>query len=112
MRHAPPPRERTPPLLSAEGNTDGVTLLLYLIQTAISIYIFMMFGRFLLSWVPLRSGTLIHRVYSVLYAATEPYLRLFRPWLPVVRLGGAAIDLSPLAGLAVLILVSRIVAAL
>jgi YggT family protein len=87
-------------------------LIVSLIETAISIYIFIMFARFLLSWVPLRSGTLLHRVYSVLYDVTEPYLRLFRPWVPVVRMGNAALDLSPLAGLAVLVLVSRIVAAL
>jgi uncharacterized protein YggT (Ycf19 family) len=87
-------------------------LILTLVETAISIYIFMILGRFLLSWVPLRSGTLLYRVYSVLYDATEPYLRLFRPWLPVVRLGNAALDLSPVAGVAVLILVSWILGAL
>jgi uncharacterized protein YggT (Ycf19 family) len=89
-----------------------MSLILTLVETAISIYIFMIFGRFLLSWVPLRSGTLLYRVYSVLYDATEPYLRLFRPWLPVVRIGNAALDLSPVAGVAVLILVSWIVASL
>jgi uncharacterized protein YggT (Ycf19 family) len=89
-----------------------MALIVSLIETAISIYIFIMFARFLLSWVPLRSGTLLYRVYSVLYDVTEPYLRLFRPWVPVVRMGNAALDLSPLAGLAVLVLVSRIVAAL
>ena len=36
------------------------------------------FARILLSWVPLRSGTLAYRLYSILYDATEPYLRFFR----------------------------------
>jgi YggT family protein len=87
-------------------------LLLGLIQTAITVYMFIIFGRFLMSWIPLRSGTLLHRLYSLLYAATEPYLRLFRPLLPPVRLGDVALDLSGIAGLAVLIVVSRIIGAL
>ena len=89
-----------------------MTLILTLIETAVSIYIFLIFGRFLLSWVPLRSGTFGYRMYSVLYDATEPYLRLFRRFLPLVRFGNAALDLSPLAGLAVLLLVLRILAAI
>jgi len=89
-----------------------VALILTLIETALSVYTFMILGRIVLSWVPLRSGTLPYRVYVVLYDATEPYLRLFRSWLPVVRMGNAALDLSPIAGVAVLVLAARIVAAL
>jgi YggT family protein len=89
-----------------------VGLILTLIETALTIYIFMIVGRFLLSWVPLRSGTPMYRVYSFLYDASEPYLRLFRPFLPLVRFGNAALDLSPIAGLAVLILASMVVRAL
>ena len=86
--------------------------ILTLIETAISVYIFMILGRILLSWVPLRSGTLLYRAYVVLYDTTEPYLGLFRSWLPVARLGNAALDLSPIAGVAVLVLAARILAAL
>jgi YggT family protein len=89
-----------------------VGLILTLIQTALTVYIFIIVGRFLLSWVPLRSGTLAYRVYSVLYDASEPYLRIFRRFLPLVRFGDAALDLSPMAGLAVLILASLVVGAL
>ena len=59
--------------------------------------------------MPLRSGTFVYRLYSVLYDATEPYLRLFRRYLPPVRLGNAALDLSPMVGLVVLIVVRVIV---
>jgi YggT family protein len=94
------------------GNSHGVSLILNLIQTALSVYVFLIFGRFVLSWVPLRSGTLAYRVYSILYDVTEPYLRIFRRFLPLVRMGNAAFDLSPLAGVAVLFLVMRILARL
>jgi len=89
-----------------------VTLILDLVRAALSTYIFIILGRFLLSWVPLRSGTPLYRVSAVLYALTEPYLRLFRPWIPTVRLGNAALDLSSLTGVVVLIIAARIVAAL
>lgn len=87
-------------------------LVINLIETALALYIFVILGRFLLSWLPLRSGTLLYRIYSVLYDLSEPYLRIFRPWLPLVRFGNAALDISPLVGLAVLILASMLVGAL
>jgi YggT family protein len=89
-----------------------VGLILTLIQTALTVYIFIIVGRFLLSWVPLRSGTFAYRVYSVLYDATEPYLRIFRPLIPPVRLGDVALDLSSMAAVAVLMLASFVVGAL
>jgi YggT family protein len=41
---------------------------------------------------------------------TDPYLNLFRRFLPPVRLGPGAIDLSPIVATFVLIIVSSIVA--
>ncbi|NLE22569.1 MAG: YggT family protein [Actinobacteria bacterium] len=87
-------------------------LILGIIEIALSIYILMIFIRFVLSWFPLRSGTPMYRVYDVLYDATEPYLRLFRPLVPLVRMGNAALDLSAMLGLLVLIVVSMIIGAL
>jgi uncharacterized protein YggT (Ycf19 family) len=89
-----------------------VALIVNLIETALAIYTLVVVGRFVLSWLPLRSGTPLYRIYSVLYDASEPYLRIFRPYLPLVRFGNAALDLSPLVGLAVLLLALLLVAAL
>ena len=83
-----------------------------LVETALSIYSFAILLRIILSWVPLRSGTLSYRLFSILYDVTEPYLRLFRRYLPLVRFGNAALDLSPIVGLAVLFVVQRLVVAL
>ena len=101
--------------LGRRQREEGITvvfIILNLIETALTLYIFIIVGRFLMSWMPLRSGTLPYRIYSLLYDASEPYLRIFRPFLPLVRFGNAALDLSPLAGLAVLILAAMIVSAL
>jgi uncharacterized protein YggT (Ycf19 family) len=51
-------------------------------------------------------------LYAILYDVTEPYLQIFRRFLPLIRLGNAALDLSPVVGLAVLFIVQRLVALL
>jgi len=86
-----------------------MTLLARIVGLAFELYWLAIIGRIVLSWVPLRSGTFAYRVYSVLYDATEPYLRLFRRYLPTIRFGNAALDLSPLVGLVVLVVVQQIV---
>jgi len=86
-----------------------VIFLARVVNLAFEIYWLAIFGRILLSWVPLRSGTFAYRLYSILYDATEPYLRLFRRYLPTIRFGNAALDLSPLVGLVVLVIVGEIV---
>jgi YggT family protein len=81
------------------------TILIY----ALELYILLIVVRALMSWVPLRSGTAAYRIYSYVYDLTEPYLALFRRVLPPVRMGNAALDLSPIVGFVVLLVLSRIV---
>ncbi|HMK93476.1 MAG TPA: YggT family protein [Thermoleophilia bacterium] len=89
-----------------------MTLILAVVSTALTIYSFAILVRILLSWIPLRSGTTSYRLYGILYDVTEPYLRLFRRYLPLVRFGNAALDLSPIAGLVVLFIVQQIISRL
>ena len=81
------------------------TVLVY----ALDIYILLIVVRALMSWLPMRSGTVSYRIYSYLYDVTEPFLRLFRRVLPSVRMGNAALDLSPIVGFVVLLIVRAIV---
>jgi YggT family protein len=85
-------------------------LILGIVETALTLYGLAILARALLGWATLRSGTLSYGVYRVLYDVTEPYLRVFRSFLPHVRLGNAALDLSPVAGLVVLFIVQRLIA--
>lgn len=78
----------------------------------INIYILLIVARALLSWFPLRSGTPMYRLYTYVYDVTEPYLRLFRRILPPVRLGNAALDLSPIIGFLLLIILERVLYAI
>ena len=86
-----------------------MSLIIAVVETVLYIYSLLILGRIIFSWVPIRSGTASYRVYSMLYDVTEPYLRVFRRFLPLVRLGNAALDLSPIVGLAVLFIAEQIV---
>ena len=67
-----------------------------LICALLSIYLWVIFGRILMSWVRVVPGTPMASVYSVLFTLTEPVLGPLRRAIPPVRLGMAAIDLSPI----------------
>jgi YggT family protein len=83
-----------------------------LVGLCINIYIFLVLARALLSWFPLRSGTAMYKLYTYIYDVTEPYLRLFRRILPPVRMGNAALDLSPIIGFLLLIVLERLLYAI
>ncbi len=58
-------------------------------------YLFILFGRVILSWFPLEEGSVISRVFGVLYEITEPVLGPLRRIIPPVGMGGMGLDLSP-----------------
>ncbi len=73
------------------------------------LYTIAIFGRIILSWFPVREGSAMAAVNSVLYTITEPVLGPLRRVMPSVGGGGLRIDLSPtIVILVLLILRSRI----
>ena len=79
---------------------------------ALSIYAWLIVIRALLSWFRPRPGAAVYPVYDLLVRLTEPYLRLFRRLIPMGRVGGAGIDLSPFVGLVVLFVIMQVLARL
>lgn len=80
--------------------------MLQIIATLLQWYVLLLFARIVLSWFPIPDGGFLASVVRVLYAVTEPVLAPLRAILPPVRIGGMALDLSPLVlllGLEVLI---------
>ncbi|MGH9098862.1 MAG: YggT family protein [Acidimicrobiales bacterium] len=67
-----------------------MSIVAYLIE----LYVFVLIARALLSWIPSRPGTGLHRIVRVLDIVTEPVLRPVRRILPPIRAGGMGIDLS------------------
>jgi YggT family protein len=82
--------------------------LILLLYWLVSLYTIVILVRAVMSWIPLRTGTTAYRVYGVVYDVTEPYLRVIRRFVPPVRTGNAAVDLSPLIGLVILFVVQQV----
>ncbi len=98
-----------PPSPGIVGTVNAIVAIIY---WALSIYALLIVVRALLSWFPIRSGSFMYRVYSAIYDATEPYLAIFRRFLPMPRAGNVAIDISAIVGLVVLFVLIRIVGSL
>jgi YggT family protein len=66
----------------------------------LTVYWVVLIARVILSWVAMASRMsptgALRQVIQVVYALTEPVLRLVRGVLPDVPVGGARIDLSPI----------------
>ena len=82
------------------------------VYTLALVYAVLIFIRILLSWFRLPYSRWLNAVIEFVTEVTDPYLNLFRRYLPLVRLGPGAIDLSPMVATIVLIVVWRIVVSL
>jgi YggT family protein len=69
------------------------------------VYIILIFVRILLSWVPrMPYNPTLRTVVDFIHQVTDPYLNLFRRFLPPVGGGGFALDLSPIIAVFVLLI--------
>ena len=77
------------------------------IDTLAIIYIVLIFIRILTSWIPrMPYNRYLAAFLQFISDVTDPYLNLFRRFIPMVRMGPGAIDLSPIVATIVLIVVS------
>ena len=67
-----------------------------LVCWALSLYLVFVFARILLSWFPLDPSGAMATVAGFLFTVSDPGLGPLRRAIPPVRLGAAALDLSPL----------------
>lgn len=79
------------------------------LQLVLYLYGLLIFGRAVLSWFQLRSGTFAYRAWVFCYDATEPLLKRLRPILPPIRMGNAALDLSPFIALLIIWVISAFI---
>jgi YggT family protein len=83
------------------------------VNTLIIVYIVLIFIRILMSWVPrVPYYRWLDATLNFVREVTDPYLNLFRRFMPALRVGGAGLDLSPMVATFVLIIVGRIVVTL
>ena len=69
-------------------------------------FVYVLFLVYLLciltSWIPLPYNVWLNRVQRFFYDVVDPYLRLFRRFLPQLNMGGLGLDLSPIFAILVL----------
>ena len=83
------------------------------VDTLILVYIVLIFIRILMSWIPrIPYNRALDAVLTFVKDVTDPYLNLFRRFIPLVRLGPGALDISPIVATFVLIIVGNIVVGL
>jgi YggT family protein len=79
--------------------------------TLMYVYVALIFVRIIMSWIPrIPYNPVLRAVLGFVSDVVDPYLNLFRRFLPMVRIGPGALDLSPIVGTFVLLFVGQIVA--
>lgn len=73
------------------------------VSTLLLVYTILIFIRILLTWIPrVPYNRFLAAAIGFVTDVVDPYLNLFRRFLPPVRIGPGALDLSPIVGLVVL----------
>jgi YggT family protein len=81
------------------------------VNTLVLVYLVLIFIRIIMSWIPrIPYNRILDKVLSFVRDVTDPYLNLFRRFIPPVRMGPGALDLSPIVATFVLLIVGGIVA--
>ena len=80
------------------------------VDTLILVYLVLIFIRIILSWFrSLPYHPVLNAFLTFVHDVTDPYLNLFRRFIPMARVGPAALDLSPIVATFVLLIVGGIV---
>ena len=78
-----------------------------------TVYIILIFLNVLISWVPrMPYNRALRATLDFIKETTDPYLNLFRRFLPPIGGGGFALDLSPILGVIALFILRAIVVGL
>jgi YggT family protein len=88
---------------------DAVDTIQNFVVVVFYVYLLCVFAYILTSWIPLPYNVWLNRIQRFLYDVVDPYLRLFRRFIPQVSLGGLGLDLSPIVAIIVLYAVLRVV---
>ena len=81
------------------------------VNTLVLVYVVLIFIRIIMSWIPrIPYNRFLDTALGFVRDVTDPYLNLFRRFIPPVRMGPGALDLSPILATFVLIIVGSIVA--
>jgi YggT family protein len=81
------------------------------VNTLALVYLVLIFIRILMTWIPsMPYNRVLNAVLTFVRDVTDPYLNLFRRFIPPLKMGPGALDLSPIIATFVLLIVAGIVA--
>jgi YggT family protein len=86
---------------------DAISSIQSFVSVFVGVYILLIFAYIITSWIRLPYSPTLNRIQRFLYDVCEPYLRLFRRFLPSL----GPLDLSPIVAVFVLIILNRIIVA-
>ncbi|HYY34445.1 MAG TPA: YggT family protein [Gaiellaceae bacterium] len=81
---------------------DAVDTVQSFVSVLFLVYLICILAYIITSWIPLPYNVWLNRVQRFLYDVVDPYLRLFRRFLPQLSVGGLGLDLSPIIAIVVL----------
>jgi len=87
---------------------DAESVVTQFVSVFVVVYLLLIFAYVLLSWVRLPYSPTTERVKRFLYETCDPYLRLFRRFVPSL----GPLDISPIVAMLALLIVGRVVNAL
>ena len=87
---------------------DTASTISSFVGTFITVYILLLFAYILSSWVRLPYRPWLNRLQRFLYDVCDPYLRIFRRFLPPL----GPLDLSPMVAIFVLLIVQNVLVSL
>ena len=79
------------------------------VNTLFYVYLALIFAYIITSWIPLPYNVWLNRVQRFLHDVVDPYLRLFRRFVPQLSLGGLGLDLSPIFAILVLYVLNAVI---
>ena len=85
---------------------DVRTTIGHFVHVFLYVYVALIFAHILTTWVKLPYSSALGRAQRFLFDVCDPYLRLFRRFIPPL----GPLDLSPMVGMLVLVVIDRAVA--
>jgi YggT family protein len=87
---------------------DTVDSIQSFVGVFIGVYILLILAYIITSWIRLPYSPWLNRIQRFLYDVCEPYLRIFRRFVPAI----GPLDLSPMVAVIVLLILQRVVISL
>ena len=84
---------------------DTISTIASFVDVFIGVYILLILAYIIMSWIRLPYSVWLNRIQSFLHDVVDPYLRVFRRFVPPV----GPLDLSPMIAVIVLIVLQQLI---